>query len=65
MNIDIAEGHWKQLKGNLKIQWGRLTNDSLDVIAGKREALEGSQQEINGISKEQTEEQIKGIKNRH
>jgi uncharacterized protein YjbJ (UPF0337 family) len=63
MNRDIAEGSWKQLKGNLKIQWGKLTNDRLDVIAGEQEARAGRNQEINGISKEQTEEQIKDFKN--
>ena len=41
MNSDIIEGNWKQLKGKLKEQWGKLTDDDLDVIEGKREVLAG------------------------
>ena len=35
MNRDIIEGNWKQLKGKLKEQWGKLTDDDLDIIEGK------------------------------
>ena len=34
MNWDQVEGNWKQLKGSVKEQWGHLTDDNLDVIAG-------------------------------
>ena len=37
MNKDIFEGNWKQLKGKVQEQWGKLTNDDLDVIEGKRD----------------------------
>ena len=37
MNWDRIEGNWKQFKGKVKEQWGKLTDDQLDVIAGKRE----------------------------
>ena len=37
MNWDQIEGNWKQLKGNVQQQWGKLTDDQLEVIAGKRE----------------------------
>ena len=36
MNWDRIEGNWKQLKGSVKEQWGKLTDDQLDVIAGMR-----------------------------
>jgi uncharacterized protein YjbJ (UPF0337 family) len=44
MNWDRIEGDWKQLKGRVREQWGRLTDDELDRIGGKREALAGSLQ---------------------
>jgi uncharacterized protein YjbJ (UPF0337 family) len=59
MNWDIAEGNWKQFKGNVKEQWGKLTDDHLDAIAGKRDQLVGTIQEAYGISKDQAEVQIK------
>ena len=37
MNDDRMQGNWKQFKGKVQEQWGKLTNDDLDVIAGKRE----------------------------
>ena len=37
MNWDKVEGNWKQLKGKVQQKWGKLTDDQLDVIAGKRE----------------------------
>jgi len=41
MNWDIVEGNWKQFRGKVKAQWGKLTDDHLDVIAGKRTELVG------------------------
>ena len=58
MNWDQIEGNWKQLKGNIQQQWGKLTDDQLDVIAGKRGHLSGKIQEIYGITKDETEKQI-------
>lgn len=58
MNWDRIEGNWKQFEGNVKQQWGKLTDDQLDVIAGKRDHLAGKIQEMYGISKEATEQQI-------
>ncbi len=58
MNWDRIEGDWKQLKGNIKVRWGKLTDDQLDVIAGKREILAGKIQEVYGISKEDVEKQL-------
>ncbi len=61
MNWDIVEGNWKQFQGKVKTQWGKLTDDHLDVIAGKRIALAGKIQEIYGISKDEAENQIKNF----
>ncbi|ABE43103.1 CsbD family protein [Polaromonas sp. JS666] len=59
MNQDQLEGNWLQLKGKIKEQWGKLTDDDLDVIAGKRDQLLGRIQERHGLSKEEAEEQFK------
>ena len=58
MNWDRIEGNWKQFKGNAKQQWGKLTDDQLEVIGGKRDHLAGKIQETYGITKEATEKQI-------
>lgn len=52
MNQDRIQGRWKQLKGKLKEQWGRLTDDDLDVIAGRREQLLGRIQQRHGQAKD-------------
>ena len=58
MTWDKIEGNWKQLKGNVQQQWGKLTDDQLDVIAGKREQLSGKLQEVYGLSKEEVHQQL-------
>ena len=63
MNWDIAEGNWKQFKGQVKAQWGKLTDDQLDVIAGKRIALAGKIQEAYGVTVDEAETQIKAFEN--
>ena len=42
MNWDIAKGQWKQCRGQVKEQWGKLTDDDLDQIEGKRDQLLGA-----------------------
>jgi len=59
MDWNIVEGNWKQFKGKVKARWGKLTNDHLDVIAGNRDQLAGKIQETYGITKDETEQQIK------
>lgn len=61
MNWDIVAGNWKQFKGTVKTQWGKLTDDQLDVIAGKRTELAGKIQESYGITKDEVEKQIKAF----
>ncbi len=58
MNWDRIEGNWKQLTGKVRQQWGKLTDDDLDVIDGRREQLAGRIQEVYGISKDEAEKQI-------
>ncbi|EIJ48560.1 hypothetical protein GWL_05940 [Herbaspirillum sp. GW103] len=65
MNWDIVEGNWKQFKGKAKEQWGKLTDDDLDVIAGKRDQLAGRVQEAYGMSKDEAEKQIRDWEDRN
>lgn len=58
MNWDRVQGNWKQFKGKAKEQWGKLTDDDLDVVAGKRDQLVGRIQERYGIAKDAAERQI-------
>jgi len=58
VNWDQIEGRWNQLKGAVKQRWGKLTDDDLDVIAGKKDELLGKLQEKYGITKEQAEKQL-------
>jgi len=58
MAWDQVEGNWKQLKGKVKQQWGRLTDDHLTTIAGKRDELAGRIQEVYGIKKDEADRQI-------
>lgn len=58
MNWDRIEGSWKQIRGVVKQQWGILTDDQLEVAAGKCVLLSGRIQESNGIFREATEKQL-------
>jgi uncharacterized protein YjbJ (UPF0337 family) len=53
MNWDRVQGIWKQLKGGARVGWGRLMNDHLAAIAGRREIHAGRLQEAYGIGKEE------------
>ena len=58
MNEDIFKGKWKQLKGDLQNQWGKLTNDDLDRIEGNREKMVGILQERYGYKKERAQKEL-------
>jgi uncharacterized protein YjbJ (UPF0337 family) len=58
MNWDEVAGKWNQWKGAVKERWGRLTDDDLTVIDGKRDILVGKLQQRYGLAKEQAEEQV-------
>ena len=59
MNWDVVEGNWKQAKGKIKEQWGKLTNDQLDMVSGRRDQLVGKIQESYGVAKDEAERQVK------
>jgi len=59
MNQDRISGNWKQFKGKVKEQWGKLTDDDLNVVEGKRDQLAGRIQERYGYTKEQVEKEMK------
>ena len=58
MNWDIVEGKWAQLKGSVKEQWGKLTDDDLAEVAGKRDQLVGKVQEKYGWAKNEAEKKV-------
>lgn len=62
MNKDIFEGKWKQLKGQIKVRWGKLTDDDLDVLEGHSQYLVGKLQERYGLTKKKAEEEIAEFK---
>ncbi len=58
MNTDILEGNWKQVKGQVQQKWGKLTDDELDQIAGRREELVGRIQERYGQEKDAVRKEV-------
>jgi uncharacterized protein YjbJ (UPF0337 family) len=58
MNTDVLEGKWKQMRGQMKEWWGKLTDDDFDVIAGKRDQLIGKLQERYGWAKNDAENEV-------
>jgi uncharacterized protein YjbJ (UPF0337 family) len=61
MNEDRMAGSWKQIKGKVKEQWGKLTDDDLDVIAGKRDQLLGRIQQRHGVARDEAERQVENF----
>jgi uncharacterized protein YjbJ (UPF0337 family) len=64
MDWNRVEGNWKQVKGAIKEQWGKLTDDDLASINGQRDKLEGKIQERYGIAKDQSRTDIDAWYNR-
>jgi uncharacterized protein YjbJ (UPF0337 family) len=58
MNKDVFAGKWKQIRGQAKAWWGKLTDDDLERVAGKFEVFVGLLQEKYGYSRERAEEEI-------
>jgi uncharacterized protein YjbJ (UPF0337 family) len=58
MNWDRVEGNWKMFKGQVRQQWGKLTDDDLDVISGQREELIGRIQNAYGMARDDAEKQV-------
>ena len=65
MNWDRIEGNWKLLKGKAKEQWGKLTDDELDVAAGKRDQLVGVIQNRYGVAKDDAEKRLDAWAEKH
>jgi uncharacterized protein YjbJ (UPF0337 family) len=58
MDWNRVEGNWKQFKGAAKEKWGKLTDDDLNVIEGRREQLEGKLQQRYGFAKDQIHKDV-------
>ena len=58
MNRDWLEGNWKQARGKIQERWGKLTDDDLDVIAGRRDQLIGRIQELYGNTRDEVAREI-------
>ncbi len=58
MNWDQLEGKWKQVKGSVRAEWGKLTDDDLEQIAGKKDKLVGKLQQRYGFTKDEAEQQL-------
>jgi uncharacterized protein YjbJ (UPF0337 family) len=58
MNWDQVEGHWKEFKGKIREKWAKLTDDDLEVIAGKKDRLVGKLQSHYGKHKDDAEKEL-------
>lgn len=65
MNWDIIAGDWKKFTGKVKEQWGKLTDDEITKIAGKRDQLEGAIQEKYGYTKDQAKKAVDDWTTKH
>ena len=65
MNKDEIGGNWKQFKGKAKEKWGKLTDDDMTVIEGKRDQLVGKIQERYGYAKDQAEKEVDSWDKQH
>ena len=59
MNWNHVEGNWTEFRGKVRERWGKLTDDDLDVVAGKREQLLGILQQRYGTAKDELEREVK------
>ncbi len=55
LNTDILKGKWKELKGDIKVKWGKLTDDDLTEIEGNTEKFVGILQKRYGYSRDEAE----------
>ena len=65
MNEDVLKGKWKQVKGEVKSQWGKLTDDDLDQAEGDAEKLIGRVQERYGYAREDAKREVDDFFRRH
>ncbi|PJD95249.1 MAG: hypothetical protein CK425_09035 [Parachlamydia sp.] len=60
-NKDTLQGQWKQFQGKIKEKWGKLTDDELTQINGRRDMLIGKLQEKYGMAKERAEKEVQSF----
>jgi len=65
LNWDRVEGNWKHFTGKVKEEWGKLTDDDIKRVGGKREQLEGLLQERYGYAKDQAKKSVDAFLTRH
>jgi uncharacterized protein YjbJ (UPF0337 family) len=65
MNWDTIKGDWKQFTGTVREQWGKLTDDDLAKVEGRRDQLIGQIQTRYGVGKEEAEKQVAAWEARH
>jgi uncharacterized protein YjbJ (UPF0337 family) len=65
VNWDVIRGKWNQLKGNVRVQWGKLTDDDLEQIGGNKDKLVGTLQERYGWDKEQAQSEADKFMEQH
>ncbi len=61
MNKNIFEGNWKQIKGKLKQQWGKFTDDEIDQMEGQYDKIAGALQKKYGYDQEHTEKELENF----
>jgi uncharacterized protein YjbJ (UPF0337 family) len=65
MDEDVLKGKWKEIKGGVKEKWGKLTDDDLTVVEGKKEKLLGLLQQKYGYAKDKAEQEYKDFIDRY
>ena len=65
MNSDILKGKWKQVKGSVQKQWGKLTDDEVDQVEGDASKLAGLIQERYGKTREAAEKEVEEWQKKH
>lgn len=65
MNQDILQGKWEQLKGKVRAQWGKLTDDDVEKVGGKKDNLVGRLRERYGYGKDDAEREVDDWVRRH
>jgi len=65
MNTDTLKGQWKQLKGEARVQWGKLTDDDFDQIEGNAEKLIGKVQERYGYDRDRAHREVRKFVDDH
>lgn len=58
INWDVIKGKWAQLKGDARVQWGKLTDNDLEQIGGHKDKLVGKLQELYGWTREEADRRV-------